>query len=160
VFDRTLAAPYAERVNAVLSDLTSKIPERVLTSASRINHTRDGELLTTLASALPEIRRATAHLELGGMLFLNKNHVLQAIRVIENHEAGRCFCQVYPGYLFYDPSAEEKAGHVQVTRRDVPDWNMTYECACTLCGRPYSVQQGESHYAWWDWHLQKRASRK
>jgi len=147
-------------MNPVLADLLSQTSDRVLTSASLVNHTRDGELLNTLAAALPEIRRATKSLELGGMLFLNKNHVRQAIRVIENHRAGRCFCQTYPGYLFYDPSKEETAGHVRITRSDLPDWGMTYDCTCTICGRTYSVQQGEYHYIWWEWKEVKGAGRR
>jgi len=127
-----------------------------LTSASLVNHTRDAGLLDVLA-ALPEIRRATEHLELGGMLFSNKSHVSQAIRVIEDHRVGKCVCQPYQGYLFYDPSAEQKAGNVQMTRSDSPDWDMTSTCVCAICGRGYSVQQGEYHYTWWEWREVKAA---
>ncbi|WP_407572115.1 hypothetical protein [Deinococcus altitudinis] len=144
-------------MSSVLADLLSHSNDRVLTSSSLINHTRDSDLLNTLAAALKEIRKATEHLSLGGMLFRNEEHVLQAIRVIENHQAGRCFCQVYPGYLFYDPAAEEKAGHVRVTRSATSGWSMTYECACTICGHTYAVQEGEYHYTWWDWRGPKNA---
>ncbi len=142
-------------MDPVLADLLSQSSSRVLTAASLVNHTRDPALLETLAAAMPEIRRATEGLSLGGLLFPNRNHVLQALRVIEHHRSGGCFCQVYPGYLFYDPSAEERAGHVRITRSDPPDWNMTYECVCTVCGRAYSVHQGEYHYTWWEWQATK-----
>ena len=147
-------------MHPVLSDLLSQSPDRVLTGSSVVNHTRDLGLLDTLAAALPELRRATAHLTLGGLLFPNRNHLLQAFRVIENHRAGGCFCRVYPGYLFYDPEAEQKAGHVQVTRRDPPDWNMTYDCVCTRCGRAYAVEQGEYHYTWWAWRALGSSGRR
>ncbi|GGR11542.1 hypothetical protein [Deinococcus ruber] len=142
-------------MDSLLADLLSQAPDRVLTSASAVNHTRDAALLTRLAAALPQIRRQTQDLDLGGLLFPNSQHVQQAIRVIENHQSGGCFCQVYPGYVFYNPEAEAQAGHVRITRQDAPDWNMTYDCVCTVCGRTYAVQQGEYHYTWWEWRAVK-----
>ena len=135
-------------MESVLADLLSGASDRVLTASSLVNHTRDIQLLKTLAAALPKIRWATWRLNLGGMLVPNHEHLRQAFRVIENHRAGRCFCQIYPGYLFYDPEEEQDAGHVRVTRSDPPNWSMTYDCVCTVCGRAYAVKQGEYHYTW------------
>jgi hypothetical protein len=132
-------------------DLVSGDPPRVLSAAHAVVRTRDTDLLDALVVQLPELRRRTTGLVLGGALFPNDEHLAQALRLLGARRDGSCRCTTFPAYLFHDPAREQEAGQVLVTRTDEPGWNMTYDCTCLECGRTWAVEQGESHYSWWQW---------
>ena len=139
------------RPDELLADLLSRDPARVWASACAVIQSPDPAALSELAPHLPQIERRTVDLELGGAFFPNREHVQQAVRVLRAHRDGRCHCSVYPAYLFYDPEKEAGAGRIRILSHTPPDWNMTYRCRCAGCGNEYDVEQGESHYSWWQW---------
>lgn len=111
-----------------------------------------------LVPQLAAIRRATQDLDLGGGLYPNGDHLRQAIRTVEAARDGHCSCTLYPGYPFSDPNREQAAGAVEILASSAPDWFMTYTCRCRACGSLYDVEQGESHYTWWNWTVSSRRS--
>lgn len=135
----------------LLAELTSGEGSRVWSASGRIIQQASRETLLALAPHLPHIRRATAGLELGGMLLDNDLHLAQALRVIGAAGDRRCSCEVYEGYLGYDPEQEQARGHTRTLRTTPPDWNMTFWCRCLRCAREYEVEQGASHTTWWKW---------
>ncbi|MGY2897190.1 hypothetical protein [Deinococcus sp. UYEF24] len=136
---------------ALLADLLSRDTQRVWASACAVIRLDDDAALDELTRHLPDIKRRTEHLELGGALFPNAEHLKQALRVLRAHRDGLCRCQPYSGYLFYNPEKEAEAGRVNILSHTPPDWHMTYSCQCTVCGTNYTVEQGEYHYTWWQW---------
>ena len=138
-------------MNSLLADLLSRDPLRVWSSTCAVIHLDDPAALSELARQLPQIERGTADLDLGGALFPNSEHVRQALRVLRAQRDKRCPCSVYPGYLFYDPEKAAQTGRISILSQTPPDWNMTYRCRCAVCGTLYDVEQGESHFTWWQW---------
>ncbi|WP_161881621.1 hypothetical protein [Deinococcus alpinitundrae] len=140
----------ALRPDELLADLLSRDPVQVWASACAVIQLDDLALIE-LVRHLPEIERGTADLDLGGAFFPNREHLQQALRVLRARRDGRCSCSVYPGYLFYDPEKEAQAKRIRILSHTPPDWTMTYRCRCAVCGSDYDVEQGESHYTWWQW---------
>jgi hypothetical protein len=135
----------------LLADLLSRDPQRVWAASGAVIRETDDEVLAELASHLPQIEEHTAGLDLGGALFPNSEHLRQALRVLEAVQGDTCRCQLYPPYLFYNPRTEAQAGHVRILASDIPEENLLYHCECRICGAWYLVEEGESHYTWWQW---------
>lgn len=134
----------------ILAKFMSRDPHQVWEAAhAAIRAPRHEQLL--LVPDLPVIRQATQGLDLGGALFPNTQHLEHALRVLEAARDGRCTCEGYPTWLFYDPTEEAAVGAVEILSTSAPDWHMTYSCRCLTCGRTYEVEQGEYHYTWWQW---------
>ncbi|MDV6374531.1 hypothetical protein [Deinococcus arenicola] len=139
-------------MSTLLADLLSRDPQRIWSSACAVIRLHGGPALDELAAHLPKIERETAGVALGGALFPNSEHLQQALGVLRVRRDGVCSCRLYPIYLMYDPEKEVQAGRVQMLYADGPsNWNMNYRCRCFRCGTDYDVEQGESHYAWWQW---------
>lgn len=126
--------------------------------AGRIHHatwqtilSRDPELFDSLVPHVGQIRKATDAVDLGGLLRSNHADVEHALDKVANYQRGLCWCQNYPGMDQYEPTKEEKAGHVRIVSTSDPGWSMTYVCECTLCGRVFDVEQGDYHFMWWKW---------
>ena len=155
-------APYSVRVTDTLGDLLSHDPNRIWLASWEIIRTRDTTLLETLRTALPMIRQATADIELGGMIQPNRDALTHALGKVQNYRKWRCWCDDYPKLLSYDPAREEERGHARVLSRDRSGWPVTYECECLVCGRQFSVEEGEYHALWWRWtsHGPRSASRR
>lgn len=137
-------------VAALLHDLMSREVQRVLAAVHTVIRLPVYERLR-LVPHLAAIRQSTDDLDLGGALYPNADHLRQAVRALEAARDGRCPCTLYPGYLFSDPNREQTAGAAEILASSPPDWFMTYLCRCRVCGRTYAVEQGESHFTWWDW---------
>lgn len=144
--EQALSSPWVD-------DLLSGDKDRVLPAMWAVLGTRDPEILTPLVTALPAIRRATADLELGGMLVSNASHLERALDRVELFGAGACLCTAYPADLFADPAKEEERGliHVVDTVPNDRQWVPDRICACSVCGRRYQVEEGLYHYPWWKW---------
>jgi hypothetical protein len=137
-------------VTDALDDLLSADPQRVWQASWAVIHTRDTALLEELRTALPAILRATAGVELGGMIRPNRDALDHAVGKVRGYRGWRCWCDDYPRLL------EEERGHATVLRRDVAGWPVTYECACAVCGRRFRVEEGEHHALWWRWTALRR----
>jgi hypothetical protein len=137
--------------SSLLDELVSGDASRVMRAAWEVMRTRDGELLDPLIPALPRIRRATARVDLGGMLHPNRATLEHALEKIEHYRDGACWCASYPGLLLISPEKEQQAGHVSIVSTSEPDWSMTYHCRCVTCGQDFDVEQGDYHYTWWKW---------
>lgn len=139
----------------LLEDLTSGDSQRIWSSSCAVATLRDTAELDVLAAHLPEIKRATRNIPLGGALFPNDDRLKFAIAKLEyvKNKAG-CLCALYPRYLFYNPNKEQEAGNVRIlTATGRETWNPNYSCQCTVCGATYSVEEGDHHYTWWQWSV-------
>jgi len=152
---------YSGRVTDALDDLLSRDPHRIWRASWDVINLRDRALLETLRTALPRIRQATADIELGGMIQPNRAALTHALGKVQNYRKWQCWCDDYPKLLAYDPAKEEERGHARVLSRNDSGWPVTYECECAVCGRQFSVEEGEYHALWWKWtpHSPRRASR-
>jgi hypothetical protein len=79
-------------VTDTLSALLSRDPDRIWQASWEIIGTRDTELLEILRSALPEIRRATAGIELGGMIRPKRDALTHALAKVQTYRTWRCWC--------------------------------------------------------------------
>lgn len=141
-------------MNDSLEDLLSRDVPRILTASGKLLHEWDLEVLNELADHLPVIRKQLEGLEFGGALFPNQEHVNRALKRIEYaHQHKGCLCQMYVGYLMYDPKRENKAGRVRITSTVYVQepWVDHYLCECMACGAVFKITERESHYFWWDW---------
>ena len=150
---------YSGRVTGTLDDLLSADPHRVWQASWEVIGTRDIALLDLLRAALPEIRRATADVELGGMIRSNRDALDHALAKVQSFRRWRCWCDDYPRLLAYDPTREQERGHARVLRQDRSGWPATYECECTVCGSRFDVEEGEHHALWWRWTVQRSRAR-
>ena len=144
-----------------LDDLLSRDPHRIWRASWDVINLRDRALLETLRTALPRIRQATAEIELGGTIQPNRAALTHALAKVQNYRTWRCWCDDYPKLLAYDPAREEERGHARVLNRNDSGWPVTCECECVVCGRQFSVEEGEYHALWWKWtpHSPRRARR-
>lgn len=138
-------------MTSLLEDFRSGDRSRVLHATWQTIASRDPEVLDPLVTALPRIRKATETLDLGGIFYSNSGNVEHALEKLENYRAGKCWCANYPGLLTYDPAKQQDAGHTIIVSTSEPGWSMTYECACTVCGQVFDVEQGDHHVTWWKW---------
>ncbi|KRB76436.1 hypothetical protein ASE01_15850 [Nocardioides sp. Root190] len=137
----------------LVADFLSGDKDRVIPALWAVMKTRDPEVLTPLAHSLRAIERATANVELGGMLASNGSHLAHALDRVALFDKRVCLCTAYPSHQFYDPDKEEAQQHVRILDR-VPNerqWVPDRICECRDCGRKYQVEQGEYHYTWWKW---------
>lgn len=93
-----------------LDDLLSADPHRIGQASWEIITTRDIVLLEDLRAALPTIRRATADVELGGMIRPNRDALDHALRKVRDYRSWRCWCDDYPRLLAFSPDREEERG--------------------------------------------------
>ena len=138
----------------LLDDLVSGDAGRIHSAVWAIIRARDPVVLDPLASALAEIRSATADVDLGGIVFPNRASLAFALRKLEHHrDRAGCLCALYPGLLLIDPEREAEAGHVRIlgVTKIQDRWIDSYSCECTACGARFEVKEGESHYTWWQW---------
>ena len=138
----------------LLDDIVSRDPARIWSSACAIRTLRDKQALSTLASHLDMIRERTQGVSLGGALRPNSSHLQFALKKLEFvKSSSECLCALYPQDEMYDPAKEEAQGHVRIleTVRLAGGWVDHHQCACSLCGANYRVEEREYHYTWWAW---------
>lgn len=139
---------------SILADITSRDPQRVVGAMWALVGLRDAADLDALVAALPEIERATAGLELGGMFYSNNETLAFALRKLRYHrDRAGCLCGLYPGHLLFDPKKEAEDGNVRIVETRYVDDKLldSYRCECALCGAAFRVQYGEQHWSWWEW---------
>lgn len=151
-----LAGPGAEEnalQSPLVADFLSGDKDRILSAVWAVHKTRDPEILTPLARALPAIEKATADAELGGLLASNKSNLDHAIDRIRLFDKGICLCTAYLTHQFYDPAKEEQRRHILIVGTVPNDgqWVPDRICECRDCGKRFQVEQGEYHYTWWKW---------
>ena len=71
-----------------LADFLSGDPQRIWQASWDIIGTRDKNVLEHLRLALPAIERATATIELGGMIFSNRDALVHALDKVQNYAHG------------------------------------------------------------------------
>lgn len=135
----------------LLDDFLSGDTHRVWSASWETIGSRDPEQLDALVPNVPRIRRATANLDLGGMILSNRASLEHALDKLANYQRGVCWCTNYPGLDQYDPQREQDAGHVRIGSTSKPAWSMSYVCECAVCGRVFDVEQGDYHVTWWKW---------
>ena len=131
-------------MSTILADLTSGDTRRIHAATWAVIKLRDPVELDRLAAAVPEIERATANMDLGGIIYSNRRSLEFALRKLAYHrDRVGCLCRLYPEILGYDPEKEAEAGNVRI--RD------TGRCECVVCGTVFEVEYGEAHASWWEW---------
>lgn len=143
--------PYAGGVSALLDDYLSGDPDRVYAAVWATIRSRDPEEIGDLVPHRREIERAADRVDLGGVVHSNRVTFAHAMDKLRRFARGHCWCANYSDFLRYDPRKEEAAGYVRILSTSPPDWEMTYECACCVCGQEFTVEQGNYHYDWWQW---------
>jgi hypothetical protein len=135
-------------MSTILEGITSGDSHKIWESACAIATLRDPHELELLSAHLSEIESKTHHVELGGTLFPNKEHLKFALRKLRYYKSGEgCLCRLYPEHLVFDPRREEKAGNIRILEVIQTDgWTDFYKCQCVLCGTHFRVQEGEYHY--------------
>ena len=132
-------------MSTILADLTSGDPTRIHAGMWAVVKLRDPVELDRLAAAAPEIERATAGVELGGIVYSNRSTLEFALRKLAYHrDRAGCLCRLYPEIPGYDPEKEAEAGNVRI---------LETRCECVLCGTAFEVQDGEAHASWWEWSV-------
>jgi hypothetical protein len=143
----------------LLGDLTSGDSFRVWRASWDVIRSRDTAELDTLRDALPQIRRATQGVDLGGMIRPNRDALEHALARVAEFRSWSCWCDDYPRLLQYDPNKELEFGHVDIVDRADAELPVTYEAVCSVCGRRFTVEEGEHHALWWRWRpLSPKAS--
>lgn len=139
--------------NPLVADFLSGDKGRVLSGVWAVFRTRDPEILAPLARALPALEKATAEVDLGGMLVSNGSNLDHVLARIALFGEGACLCAAYLSHQFYDPGEEERLRHVRIVGTVPNDgqWVPDRVCECRDCGRQFQVEHGEYHYPWWKW---------
>ncbi len=141
---------------SLLNELTSGDPEKIWSASSAVVHLRDTNALDVLAAHVSEIRDKTNDVELGGMLYSNRDRlkfVLKKLTFTKNKKG--CLCHLYPDYLMYNPNNEAEKGNVRIIDTTYVEgkWVDFYTCECSLCGTRFRVEGREYHYTWWGWKI-------
>ena len=142
-------------MSTLLDKLTSGDAHQIWESSCAVATLRDPLVLDHLCAHLQGIEKATRGIELGGMLFPNREHLNFALRKLRYYKANAgCLCHLYPERLMFSPAEEEDAGNIRIleTVRS-SDYNAAYRCQCVLCNAQFRVEEGEYHYTWWQWSL-------
>ncbi len=136
----------------LLSDLTSGDAQRIWSAAWAVIRTRDADTLSFLADQSDEIEAATNGVDLGGMIRSNRESLAFALRKLSFVRARKgCLCELYPGNPGFDPERERRDGHVAILSKVEVPYASKFVCECTRCFRRWSVQEGEHHFAFWEW---------
>ena len=138
-------------MSETLDDFLSQDTSRVLHAVWTVRESRDPALFDELVGQLARIRSSTESLDLGGIIYSNYDHLEHALETVENYRRGLCWCTNYADTLLYNPETEQDKGRVTIVSTSTPAWDMTFECTCTVCGRQFSVEQGNYHAMWWAW---------
>jgi len=158
--DPTLDAAQEQAPEAVappsarlLADFLSAEKDRVLAAMWAVYATRDDEILLPLARQVSQIRRATADIDLGGIVASHRSNLEHALDRLTLAGSGRCLCGAYPSHAMYNPVKEEAKQHVRIvgTEPNPRQWEADRICECCDCGRRFQVEQGEYHDTWWGW---------
>jgi hypothetical protein len=147
--DKIRTGPTKEEL---LADFTSHDAQRIWSATWAVIKTRDADALSFLAARADAIEAATNGVELGGAFTSNRASLTFALRKLAFFASGAgCLCALYPENLGYDPERERDAGHVSIVDERRGSHSTTWTCACTVCGKRYEVQDGESHFTYWEW---------
>ena len=135
----------------LLEDFLSGDTHRVYSATWAVIRSRDPAEIDPLLPAVAKIRHETENLPLGGMLRSNNASLDHALDKLDLYRRRQCWCASYPGHDQYEPAKEEAAGNIRILSTSEPGWSMTYDCECTVCGRGFTVEQGDHHIMWWKW---------
>ncbi len=91
-------------MSGTLEDLLSQDSQRIWQASWEIITSRDVDLLEQLRAALPQIRQATADLELGGLITPNSATLEHALAKVHGCRSWKCWCDDYPRLLQFDPN--------------------------------------------------------
>lgn len=140
-------------MSTLLEKITSGDAHQIWESACAIATLRDAPELDILCAHVPDIEKATRGIDLGGMLFPNREHLNFALRKLSYYRSrAGCLCHLYPQRLMFNPAREEEAGNIRILETTAGQpYNPLYRCQCVLCQTEFRVEEGEYHYTWWKW---------
>ena len=142
-------------MSTLLDKLLSGDAHQIWEGACAVATLGEAAELDMLCAHLPEIEERTQGIELGGLLFPNREHLRFALRKLRYYKAkAGCLCQLYTERLMFSPAGEEEAGNIRIIEKvQSCDYNATYRCRCALCGAQFRVGEGEYHHTWWRWSM-------
>lgn len=143
-------------MSTLLDKITSGDAHQIWESACAIATLREASELDLLCAHLPDIEKTTRGIDLGGLLFPNREHLNFALRKLRYYKAkAGCLCRLYPERLMFSPAREEEAGNIRILETIQSPYNASSRCQCVLCNTVFGVEEGEYHYTWWKWSLVK-----
>lgn len=140
-----------EIIEAITSRDTTKV---WCASCAIISLSQDEVRIRQLILYLPEIKKKTEGLAMGGMFASNQRLIDFAIKTIEFYrDSLACSCILYTGLETFDPIKELEKGNILImdTVRIESRWIDFYVVACQKCKQTYKVIERDYHYTWWGW---------
>ncbi|RYF40827.1 MAG: hypothetical protein EOO38_21420 [Cytophagaceae bacterium] len=129
-----------------MDKLTSGDAHRIWESACAIATLREEGNLDLLCAHLSDIEKTTRGIELGGMLFPNREHLNFALRKLRYSNSNAvCLCHLSLERLMFNLAWEEETGNVRILETTgSPEYNpmYQYQCQCALCGPQFLVEEG------------------
>ena len=139
----------------ILEDITSRDTTKVWSSSCEIiSLGQDRDKIFPLIKHLPEIKKRTQGLDMGGIFAPNQRFIDFAVRTIEFHrDSSECTCNLYPEHPSSDPNREADRGNIDIlnTKYTEDKWLDYYLAACKKCGQKYKLIERDYHYTWWGW---------
>jgi hypothetical protein len=139
----------------IIEDITSRDTHKVWSASCEIiSLCQDRNRIFPLIEHLPEIKKQTQGLEMGGAFAPNQRFIDFAIRVIEFHRnSPECTCSLYPEHESIDPHREAGKGSIEILGTSYIEerWVDYYSAACKKCGQKFKIIEREYHYTWWGW---------
>ena len=153
----------------IIKKITSLDTHKVWESAGEIIKLgQDRSKIEPLIEHLPEIKDATANLDMGGAFAPNQRFIDFAITTIEFHKDRKdCPCALYTEkykltndvykrelqYESFNPNKEAEKGNIKIEDTTLIDnnWIDYYMVECTKCHTQFKVEEREGHYMFWNW---------
>lgn len=140
----------------IVSDITSRDSTKVWSSSCEIiSMAQDRDKIFPLIEYLPEIKKRTMGLTMGGAFAPNQRFIDYAVRIIEFHKnSSACTCALYADtYDGTNPKKEVTKGNIVIegTSSNDGDWNFFFTVRCVKCRQLFKVEEGWGHYMWWQW---------
>ena len=86
----------------------------------------------------------------------SRDIVKTAVKILEARSAGLCRCTIYSQTDQLFPEKQAKFGLVDITQKEVLNYEYSFTCECRECGQTFNVLEVYGyHYPWTKW---KKAS--
>jgi hypothetical protein len=143
------------KTEEILENITSRDPHKVWSSSCEIiSLCQDRTRIFPFIEHLPEIKKQTVGLDMGGAFAPNQRFVDFAIRVIEFHrDSSACTCNLYPEHESIDPRREAEKGNIEIlgVSHIEGKWVDYYSAVCKKCRQKFKITERDYHYTWWGW---------
>lgn len=115
---------------------------------------QDREAIKPLLGLINQIDNLTNGIDLGGAFTPNSRFITGAKKTLNFHkDSDECTCNLYGILEQMNPNKEVEKGYLKIHNitRIEDKWVEYYEASCTRCNQQFKIEEGESHYMWWEW---------